>query len=108
MGKTSGLDLCRTLLAINPRTNVVYLTAHIEYSFDAWIPEPVASSRNRLRRKRSGHSSKTSDIPFPGKRQIQIIDKLVPRPVKDDFKTHTARASCGQIDSPEASITHSK
>ena len=36
MGKTSGLDLCRTLLEINPHTNVVYLTAYIEYSFDAW------------------------------------------------------------------------
>ena len=36
MGNTSGLDLCRTLLALNPRTNVVFLTAHIEYSFDAW------------------------------------------------------------------------
>ena len=36
MGHTSGLDLCRKLLAINPRTNVVFLTAYIEYSFDAW------------------------------------------------------------------------
>ena len=36
MGKTNGLDLCRKLLEINPRTNVVYLTAYIEYSFDAW------------------------------------------------------------------------
>ena len=36
MGKTNGLDLCRTLLALNPRTNVVFLTAYIEYSFDAW------------------------------------------------------------------------
>ena len=36
LGKTSGLDLCRALLEINPRTNVVYLTAYIEYSFDAW------------------------------------------------------------------------
>ena len=36
MGNTNGLDLCRTLLALNPRTNVVFLTAHIEYSFDAW------------------------------------------------------------------------
>ena len=35
-GKTNGLDLCRSLLEINPRTNVVYLTAYIEYSFDAW------------------------------------------------------------------------
>lgn len=36
LGKMSGLDLCRTLLDIDPRTNVVYLTAYIEYSFDAW------------------------------------------------------------------------
>ena len=36
MGKTNGLDLCRTLLALNPRTNVIFLTAYIEYSFDAW------------------------------------------------------------------------
>lgn len=33
---TSGLDLCRTLLEINPRTNVVYLTAYSEYALDAW------------------------------------------------------------------------
>ena len=33
---TSGLDLCRTLLEINPRTNVVYLTAFSDYAFDAW------------------------------------------------------------------------
>ena len=32
----SGLDLCHTLLEINPRTNVVYLTAYSEYAFDAW------------------------------------------------------------------------
>ena len=36
MGNTSGLDVCRELLAVNPRTNVVYLTAYMEYSFDAW------------------------------------------------------------------------
>lgn len=36
MGKTNGLNLCRQLLEINPRTNVVYLTAYSEYSLDAW------------------------------------------------------------------------
>ena len=36
LGKSSGLELCRTLLEINPRTNVAYLTAYVEYSFDAW------------------------------------------------------------------------
>ncbi len=33
---TNGLDLCRSLLEINPRTNVVYLTAYADYSLDAW------------------------------------------------------------------------
>ena len=36
LGTASGLDLCRTLLGINPRTNVVYLTAYPDYSLDAW------------------------------------------------------------------------
>ncbi|MBQ7646037.1 MAG: response regulator, partial [Clostridia bacterium] len=36
MGNISGLDVCRELLKINPNTNVVYLTAYREYSFDAW------------------------------------------------------------------------
>lgn len=36
LGAVSGLDLCRTLLDINPHTNVVFLTAYREYSIDAW------------------------------------------------------------------------
>ncbi len=36
MGTVSGLDVCRQLLEINPQTNVVYLTAYQEYSFDTW------------------------------------------------------------------------
>ena len=36
LGKTSGFDLCRTLLDINPYTYVVFLTAYVDYSFDAW------------------------------------------------------------------------
>lgn len=61
LGKTSGLDLCRALLEINPRTNVVFLTAYIEYSFDAWgtgasgfmlkpiTPEGVRAQMKKLR-----------------------------------------------------------
>ncbi len=61
MGKTSGLDLCRTLLEINPRTNVIYLTAYVGYAFDAWstgasgfmrkplTPEGVRDQLRRLR-----------------------------------------------------------
>jgi len=36
MGRISGLDVCRTLLEISPRTVVAYLTAYRDYSFDAW------------------------------------------------------------------------
>lgn len=36
MGKNSGLDICSKLLKINPFTNVIFLTAYVDYSFDAW------------------------------------------------------------------------
>ena len=61
MGKTSGLELCQTLLEINPRTNVVYLTAYSEYAVDAWgtgasgfmlkpiTPEGVRAQLKKLR-----------------------------------------------------------
>ena len=39
MGKSSGLELCRTLHEINPTTNVVFLTAYADYSLDAWKTE---------------------------------------------------------------------
>lgn len=61
LGKTNGLELCRTLLEINPRTNVVFLTAYAGYAFDAWstgacgfmkkplTPEGVREQLKRLR-----------------------------------------------------------
>ena len=39
LGCASGLDLCRTLLELNPRTNVVFLTAYPTYALDAWQTE---------------------------------------------------------------------
>ena len=36
MGRVSGLDVCRTLLEIEPRMNVVFLTAYSQYALDAW------------------------------------------------------------------------
>lgn len=39
LGTANGLDLCHTLLEINPRTNVVFLTAYADYSLDAWKTE---------------------------------------------------------------------
>ena len=35
----NGLDLCKTLLDVNPHTNVVFLTAFGDYSIDAWETE---------------------------------------------------------------------
>ena len=58
MSKTNGFDICRKLLEINPRTNVVYLTAYIEYSFDAWstgasgfLLKPITAENVRLQLK---------------------------------------------------------
>ena len=73
IGNTNGLDLCRTLLALNPRTNVVFLTAHIEYSFDAWntgasgfllkpvTPEAVREQLKNLRYPFSSGGAGTND-----------------------------------------------
>lgn len=36
LGLSNGIDLCNALLEINPRTNVIFLTAYPEYSIDAW------------------------------------------------------------------------
>ena len=61
LGKTSGLDLCKALLEINPQTNVVFLTAYVGYAFDAWntgacgfmrkplTPEAVKDQLKKLR-----------------------------------------------------------
>ena len=39
LGTASGLELCRALREINPRTNVVFLTAYPDYSLEAWKTE---------------------------------------------------------------------
>ena len=36
LGTASGIDLCKTLLGINPHMNVVFLTAYPEYAINAW------------------------------------------------------------------------
>ena len=33
---TDGFELCKKLLSINTMTNVIFLTAHVEYSYEAW------------------------------------------------------------------------
>lgn len=61
LGTASGLDLCKTLLDINPHTNVVYLTAYSDYALPAWnskacgfmvkplTPEKVRGQLEKLR-----------------------------------------------------------
>ena len=36
MGQYSGLDVCKELVSINPKINVIYLTSHVDYALDAW------------------------------------------------------------------------
>ena len=36
LGNVSGLDVCRQLLELQPRMNVVFLTAYSEYALNAW------------------------------------------------------------------------
>ena len=58
MGKMNGLNLCRTLLELNPCTNVVFFTAHMEYSFEVWhtgacgfLLKPITAENVRLQLK---------------------------------------------------------
>ena len=36
LGAINGLDLSKKFLEINPQTNIIFLTAYIDYSFQAW------------------------------------------------------------------------
>ena len=36
LGAINGLDLSKKFLEINPQTNIIFLTAYIDYSFEAW------------------------------------------------------------------------
>ena len=70
LGTASGLDLCHTLQEINPRTNVVFLTAYADYSLDAWgtqasgfLLKPMTQEgvREQLKRLRYPFSSGGAD-----------------------------------------------
>ena len=61
MGKHNGLELCGELQQINPQTDVIFLTAYMDYSLDAWktgasgfIVKPVTAAgiRSQLPRLR--------------------------------------------------------
>ena len=61
MGKHNGLEVCRELQRINPQTHVIFLTAYMDYSLEAWktgasgfIVKPITAAevRNQLSRIR--------------------------------------------------------
>ena len=39
MGMISGLDVCKELLSINPKMNVIFLTAYADHALNAWSTE---------------------------------------------------------------------
>ena len=61
MGKLNGLEVCKELQRINPQTGVIFLTAYMDYSLDAWktgasgfIVKPITADevRSQLSRLR--------------------------------------------------------
>ena len=36
IGSVNGIELCKRLLELHPRTNVIYLTGYSDYAIDAW------------------------------------------------------------------------
>ena len=65
LGAASGLDLCRTLLEINPRTNIVFLTAYPDYSLDAWKTEASGFMLKPLVAEDVREQLKKLRYPFP-------------------------------------------
>ena len=65
LGTASGLDLCRTLLEINPRTNVVFLTAYPDYSLDAWDTNACGFMVKPLTAEAVREQLKKLRYPFP-------------------------------------------
>ena len=41
LGTASGLDLCNTLIDVNPNMNVIFLTAYPEYAISAWNTDAI-------------------------------------------------------------------
>ena len=64
LGVASGLDLCRTLHEINPRTNIVFLTAYADYSLDAWKTEACGFMLKPLTRDGVNAQMKRLQYPF--------------------------------------------
>ena len=64
LGTASGLILCRTLLEINPHTNIVFLTAYPDYALDAWKTEACGFMVKPLTPERVREQLKKLRFPF--------------------------------------------
>jgi len=65
LGASSGIDLCRTLLEINPRTNIVFLTAYADYSLEAWKTEASGFMLKPMSTEAVEEQLKKLRYPFP-------------------------------------------
>ena len=65
LGITNGLDICNSLLEINPRTNVIFLTAYPEYSIKAWNTEASGFMVKPITLKGVKEQLKKLRHPFP-------------------------------------------
>ena len=65
LGTVSGLDLGRRLQEINPRTNVVFLTAYPDYALDAWETEASGFLVKPLTPERVKSQLKKLRYPYP-------------------------------------------
>ena len=66
LGTASGLDLCHTLIEINPQTNIVFLTAYPDYSLDAWKTEASGFMLKPLIKENVEEQLKKLRYPFSG------------------------------------------
>lgn len=69
LGLTNGIDLCNAMIEVNPRLNVVFLTAHPDYGVDAWGTEasgfmvkPITAEGVKAQLKKLRHPFPTGGI----------------------------------------------
>lgn len=62
LGSVNGIDLCNSLIEVNPRMNAVFLTAYPDYGVDAWGTEasgfmvkPITSEGVKAQLKKLRH-----------------------------------------------------
>ena len=65
LGVANGIDLCHTLQELNPRMNVIFLTAYPEYSIEAWNTKASGFMVKPITREGVKEQLKKLRHPFP-------------------------------------------